>query len=67
MPGQQADTGGTSVMELKLKDLVFDTIHHVEVVEVLMKRSVKSTQDWYWQKQLRCRGCLFNVEMSLIF
>ena len=57
MPGQQADTGGTSVMELKLKDLVFDTIHHVEVVEVLMKRSVKSTQDWYWQKQLRCRGC----------
>ncbi|ESN99131.1 hypothetical protein HELRODRAFT_66985, partial [Helobdella robusta] len=38
---------------LKLKDLIFDTIHHIEVVDMLESRGVKYVQDWFWQKQLR--------------
>lgn len=41
------------VLELKLKALILDTIHAIDVVQLLIKHGVKSTDDWMWQKQLR--------------
>ena len=41
------------VLELKLKALILDTIHAIDVVQQLIKCSVKSLDDWIWQKQLR--------------
>ncbi|XP_068211563.1 cytoplasmic dynein 2 heavy chain 1 [Palaemon carinicauda] len=41
------------VLELKLKALIFDTIHNIDVVESLIKNNTTSIGDWEWQKQLR--------------
>jgi len=52
-----ADTGqvdvGVHVLELKLKALILDTIHNIEVVEQLNTSSLTDVADWQWQKQLR--------------
>ena len=41
------------MLELKLKALVLDTIHHISVVEGLAEAKVRSVDDWEWKKQLR--------------
>ncbi|KAL6730872.1 hypothetical protein Aduo_001798 [Ancylostoma duodenale] len=41
------------VLDLKLKALILDIIHHIDVVEQLVSNSSSSTQCWTWQKQLR--------------
>uniref|UniRef100_A0A0N5CE75 Cytoplasmic dynein 2 heavy chain 1 n=1 Tax=Strongyloides papillosus TaxID=174720 RepID=A0A0N5CE75_STREA len=42
------------VLSLKLKALILDLIHHISIVECLMKEDNKLTIDsWIWQKQLR--------------
>ncbi|XP_042221258.1 cytoplasmic dynein 2 heavy chain 1-like isoform X2 [Homarus americanus] len=41
------------VLELKLKALILDTIHNIDVVEILMQNNTTSVSDWAWQKQLR--------------
>ena len=40
-------------MELKLKALILDTIHHISIVEQLIESKIRSIDDWLWQKQLR--------------
>ncbi|XP_067663541.1 cytoplasmic dynein 2 heavy chain 1-like isoform X1 [Haliotis asinina] len=45
--------GEAHVLELKLKALILDTIHAIDVVNVLMNSGIKSTEEWQWQKQLR--------------
>lgn len=54
------DIGGSSpsdneshVLELKLKALILDAIHAIDVVQQLIKVGVKSLDNWAWQKQLR--------------
>ena len=48
------DTGTNSkVLELKLKALILDTIHHISIVEELIESKVRSIDDWLWKKQLR--------------
>ena len=47
------DVQGANVLELKLKALIMDTIHNIEVVEMLSDLQVASVGDWKWQKQLR--------------
>ena len=52
------DLGGASgpeavVLELKLKALILDTIHNMDVVHFLMSANAHSPSDWMWQKQLR--------------
>ena len=42
-----------AVLELKLKALILDIIHFIDVVDQLQKENVRSTSDWIWQKQLR--------------
>ena len=44
---------GSLVLELKLKALILDTIHYVQIIEELMEAKVRSVDNWLWQKQLR--------------
>ena len=50
------------VLELKLKALIMDCIHFIDVVQQLLGASTVSTKEWQWQKQLRwecvCILCL---------
>ena len=47
------DSESSTVLELKLKALILDTIHYIQVVEDLMENKVRSLDDWKWKKQLR--------------
>lgn len=51
--GGDSPDSESHVLELKLKALILDTIHAIDVVQLLIKHGVKSTDDWMWQKQLR--------------
>ncbi|XP_076054654.1 dynein cytoplasmic heavy chain beethoven [Oratosquilla oratoria] len=51
--GEDGSTGDSRVLSLKLKALILDTIHNIDVVEQLVEAKVESTSDWAWQKQLR--------------
>ena len=41
------------VLDLKLKALILDTIHHIDVVRTLDSSGVRGAEDWLWLKQLR--------------
>ena len=43
----------TVVLELKLKALILDTVHNIDVVQKLISSETKSVDEWTWQKQLR--------------
>ena len=47
------DSPESHVLELKLKALILDTIHSIDVVQQLIKHGIKSLDEWIWQKQLR--------------
>ena len=40
-------------MELKIKALVLDTVHNIEIVRQLQEMNINNVMSWYWQKQLR--------------
>ncbi|KPA81036.1 putative dynein heavy chain [Leptomonas pyrrhocoris] len=48
-----AELGAVDV--LKAKALILDTIHNIEVVELLITRNVRHVEEWWWKKQLRYR------------
>ncbi|EMP37963.1 Cytoplasmic dynein 2 heavy chain 1 [Chelonia mydas] len=48
-PGR-ADSG---ILELKLKALILDIIHNIDVVKQLNQAQINSVDDWAWKKQLR--------------
>ena len=41
------------MLDLKLKSLILDVIHNIDVVDQLTSANVRSVDDWAWQKQLR--------------
>ncbi|KAF5283232.1 hypothetical protein FQA39_LY17379 [Lamprigera yunnana] len=47
------DEQHSNLIEIKLKALILDTIHHISVIEDLIKLNVIKTDDWNWQKQLK--------------
>ena len=50
------DYKGNNLLFSKLKALILDIIHNVDVVDTLMQDSIVSSQnpnDWMWYKQLR--------------
>ncbi len=47
------DAEESKVLDLKLKALILDTIHNIDVVRALADEDVRSAEDWLWQKQLR--------------
>ncbi|CAB3410628.1 unnamed protein product [Caenorhabditis bovis] len=42
------------VSQLKLKSLILDLIHHIDVMDQLISNRADSTGCWTWQRQLRC-------------
>jgi len=49
----QASHPNPKVLELKLKELILDVIHEIDVVEYLISVKTRNTNEWSWQKQLR--------------
>ncbi|XP_073414467.1 cytoplasmic dynein 2 heavy chain 1 isoform X2 [Dendrobates tinctorius] len=50
------DTSGEAdgeILELKLKALILDVIHNIDVVKQLIQAQIHSVDDWAWKKQLR--------------
>ncbi|XP_073518216.1 cytoplasmic dynein 2 heavy chain 1 isoform X2 [Phyllobates terribilis] len=50
------DTSGAAdaeILELKLKALILDLIHNIDVVKQLIQAQIHSVDDWPWKKQLR--------------
>ncbi|NXA12552.1 DYHC2 protein, partial [Sapayoa aenigma] len=49
------DTGSTEsgILELKLKALILDIVHNIDVVKQLNQAQVHNVEDWAWKKQLR--------------
>ena len=47
------DTGDDRLLELKLKSLVFDLIHNLDVIRQLQEARAGSADHWMWHKQLR--------------
>ncbi|KAL4440929.1 hypothetical protein ABPG74_009342 [Tetrahymena malaccensis] len=45
--------GAPLLIQLKLKALILDLIHHIEVIDVLIDNNVQDVQDWFWYKQLK--------------
>ncbi|VDM42915.1 unnamed protein product [Toxocara canis] len=41
------------VLELKLKSLILDLIHHINIVDELISENATDSSCWCWQKQLR--------------
>lgn len=47
------DVSGAIDLEMKLKALILDKVHSMDVVQQLISANVTSVNDWHWQKQLR--------------
>ncbi|CAM9134653.1 unnamed protein product [Chrysoparadoxa australica] len=47
------DLSSQALMQLKIKSLVLDLVHNMDVVEQLQRAGANSVNDWAWQKQLR--------------
>jgi dynein heavy chain 2 len=52
--------------EMKLKSLILDIIHYIDVLDQLKKSNCKSVDDWEWQKQIRLylngsRQCIIRM------
>ncbi|XJO78526.1 hypothetical protein BDV3_002952 [Batrachochytrium dendrobatidis] len=48
-----ADKTERGVIELKIKPLILDIIHFLDVIEQLQKVDLLKVTDWEWQRQLR--------------
>jgi dynein heavy chain 2, cytosolic len=47
------DLSSEPLMQLKMKSLVFDMVHYIDVVEQLQGKGVVKLNEWQWKKQLR--------------
>ncbi|GLD99148.1 hypothetical protein PINS_up007866 [Pythium insidiosum] len=47
------DLSTEPLMSLKVKALVLDLVHHIDVCDQLLRANCHATGDWIWQKQLR--------------
>lgn len=43
----------SGITELKLKALILDIIHNIDVVKQLNQVQVHTIEDWAWKKQVR--------------
>lgn len=48
-----ADTSSSRLLQTKLKALIMDLIHNIEVVRLLIDNQIRDPADWLWHKQLR--------------
>ena len=49
----EGDQAEARVLRLKLKALILDVIHMIEVVDALIAADTAALTEWMWQKQLR--------------
>jgi dynein heavy chain 2 len=42
-----------ALIQLKIKALVLDIVHNIDMINQLIKMKVVKLSDWYWKKQLR--------------
>ncbi|MPC92181.1 Cytoplasmic dynein 2 heavy chain 1 [Portunus trituberculatus] len=61
--GSRESQVDSHVLELKLKALILDTIHNIDVVTSLIRASTTTLADWEWQKQLR--WTVHTISLSL--
>lgn len=48
------DLSSEPLLSLKMKALVFDMVHYIDIVKLLLAKNVKiKLNDWIWKKQLR--------------
>jgi dynein heavy chain 2 len=45
--------GSKGLIQNKLKALILDLIHNIDVVNQLLNKEVKTLDDWQWFKQLK--------------
>ena len=49
------DYGENQLLLLKLKALILDLIHHIDIIDTLVAKNVSTWQDWEWHRQLKFR------------
>ena len=49
----QSSQNKSIVFEMKIKSMIMDVIHFLDVAETLDRKGVSDVDDWQWQKQLR--------------
>ena len=47
------DLSSEPLMQLKMKSLVLDLVHNIDVVELLQRKRTTKLNQWWWTKQLR--------------
>ena len=47
------DLSSEPLMSLKMKSLVFDMVHYIDIVEQLQRKGTVKLSEWQWKKQLR--------------
>ena len=47
------DLSSEPLMQTKMKSLVFDMVHYIDVVEQLQRHKTVKLNEWQWKKQLR--------------
>jgi dynein heavy chain 2 len=47
------DLSADPLMQLKMKSLVLDLVHNIDVVQQLQRKKTTKLSDWQWSKQLR--------------
>jgi dynein heavy chain 2 len=47
------DLSSQPLIQLKMKSLVLDLVHNIDVVEQLLRKGTTKLTDWQWSKQLR--------------
>ena len=47
------DLSSEPLMQIKMKSLVFDMVHYIDVIEQLKKKKIEKVNEWIWKKQLR--------------
>ncbi|OXB57863.1 hypothetical protein ASZ78_016437 [Callipepla squamata] len=50
---EDTDSTESGILELKLKALILDIIHNIDLVKQLNQAQIHSAEDWAWKKQLR--------------
>ncbi|XP_052794024.1 cytoplasmic dynein 2 heavy chain 1-like isoform X3 [Mya arenaria] len=51
--GEAGADDEAQVLDLKLKALILDTIHNMDVIHFLLNANARNPAEWIWQKQLR--------------
>lgn len=51
----ESTANGENVLHLKIKGLILDTIHHLSIVDELIKSRISSVDEWEWQKRIRLK------------